>query len=257
MPGLRRGVAAPAAAGLADAHSRWPGDPLGGGALRRHGPRDGRRPQGAPASSRSVGRWAGCSPQRRAAGLRPVVLVPVPSRPGMARSRGHDPTYAIVREAARLLRGSGRAVTTARLLVSLGGVADQAGLDAAGRASNLAGSMSLPVERGPQAGRSAAPVRRLRRRPDHRCHRSRGPARAGVRGPPGRRDRRGRGHPATRARRVHQEGFFGATAFVVRPQRLASVHGVRPGPWLRRRDALDAQGIPTASRCQSQAKRST
>jgi predicted amidophosphoribosyltransferase len=35
-------------------------------------------------------------------------------------------------------------VTTSRLLVSLGGVADQAGLDAASRASNLAGSMACP-----------------------------------------------------------------------------------------------------------------
>jgi predicted amidophosphoribosyltransferase len=71
----------------------------------------------------------------------PVVLVPVPSRPGAARARGHDPTYTLTREATRLLRGRGLPVITARLLVSRGGVADQAGLDAAARSANLAGSM--------------------------------------------------------------------------------------------------------------------
>jgi len=70
-----------------------------------------------------------------------VVLVPVPSRPGSARARGHDPTDAITREAARLLRREGYAARRVRLLVSRGAVADQAGLDAAARAANLAGSM--------------------------------------------------------------------------------------------------------------------
>lgn len=74
----------------------------------------------------------------------PVALVPVPSRPGTSRARGHDPTDALTRAAGRLLRRRGFAVVTARLLVSRGGVADQAGLDAAARASNLAGSMCCP-----------------------------------------------------------------------------------------------------------------
>ena len=98
--------------------------------------------RGVFALRRPLGRLLAAATEPLVSGA--VVMVPVPSRPGMARSRGHDPTYAIVREAGRLLRGSGRDVTTARLLVSLGGVADQAGLDAAGRASNLAGSMSCP-----------------------------------------------------------------------------------------------------------------
>jgi predicted amidophosphoribosyltransferase len=76
-----------------------------------------------------------------------VLLVPVPSRPGTARDRGHDPTYALTRTAARLLRRAGYAATTTRLLVSRGGVADQAGLDAAARATNLAGSMHCPSAR--------------------------------------------------------------------------------------------------------------
>jgi predicted amidophosphoribosyltransferase len=74
----------------------------------------------------------------------PVLLVPVPSRPGSARARGHDPTWTLTRTAARLLRRTGRPVAARRLLVSRGGVLDQAGLDAAGRAANLAGSMWCP-----------------------------------------------------------------------------------------------------------------
>jgi predicted amidophosphoribosyltransferase len=74
----------------------------------------------------------------------PVVLVPVPSRPGTARARGHDPTYSLTRTAARVLRREGFSAMAARLLVSLGGVVDQAGLDAAARTANLAGSMACP-----------------------------------------------------------------------------------------------------------------
>jgi predicted amidophosphoribosyltransferase len=76
-----------------------------------------------------------------------VVLVPVPSRPGSARARGHDPTDAITRQAARLLRRQGYDARRVRLLVSRGAVADQAGLDAAARAANLAGSMYCPTAR--------------------------------------------------------------------------------------------------------------
>jgi predicted amidophosphoribosyltransferase len=77
----------------------------------------------------------------------PVLLVPVPSRPGAARARGHDPTDALTREASRLLRRDGYDARRARLLVSRGAVADQAGLDAAARALNLAGSMFCPTAR--------------------------------------------------------------------------------------------------------------
>ncbi len=77
----------------------------------------------------------------------PMVLVPVPSRPGSARARGHDPTDTMTRDAARLLRRQGYDARRARLLVSRGAVADQAGLDAAARADNLAGSMFCPTAR--------------------------------------------------------------------------------------------------------------
>ncbi len=76
----------------------------------------------------------------------PVVLVPVPSRPGSARARGHDPTGAIVRKAARLLRAEGYDVLAVPLLRSRPGVVDQAGLGAGERATNLAGSMHCPSE---------------------------------------------------------------------------------------------------------------
>ena len=74
----------------------------------------------------------------------PVVLVPVPSRPGATRRRGHDPTGALVTHAATVL-GRDRRVRVARLVVSRGGVADQGGLDARARAGNVAGSMRCPA----------------------------------------------------------------------------------------------------------------
>lgn len=75
----------------------------------------------------------------------PVVLVPVPSRPGSARRRGHDPTAAITARAARLLRSAGHDAVAVAVLRSRPGVLDQAGLGAAARAANLAGSMHCPT----------------------------------------------------------------------------------------------------------------
>jgi predicted amidophosphoribosyltransferase len=89
----------------------------------------------------------------------PVVLVPVPSRPGAVRQRGHDPTAAMVRTAARALARQGRDATAVRMLRLRPGVADQAGLDARRRAANLAGSMAA----------SSAVVRRVGERV-HRAH---------------------------------------------------------------------------------------
>jgi predicted amidophosphoribosyltransferase len=75
----------------------------------------------------------------------PLVLVPVPSRPGSSRRRGYDPTGALVRGAAGLLVRESYDALPAALLVSRGGVHDQAGLTATERAANLAGSMSCPA----------------------------------------------------------------------------------------------------------------
>lgn len=76
----------------------------------------------------------------------PVVLVPVPSRPGVTRGRGHDPTGRITARAARLLRRMQLDVSAMPLLRCRPGSVDQAGLGAAERAANLAGSMHCPVE---------------------------------------------------------------------------------------------------------------
>jgi len=83
-----------------------------------------------------------------------VLLVPVPSRRASVRSRGHDPTLDLVSAAAARLGTRDRPVRVARLLRCRPGVVDQAGLDAAARRANLAGSM---------AGR-VAEVRRWARR---------------------------------------------------------------------------------------------
>jgi predicted amidophosphoribosyltransferase len=81
---------------------------------------------------------------RRPAGT-PVVLVPVPSRRGVVRRRGHDPMLRVARECAGRLRRRGTDARVGRLLVPTGRVLDQAGLDATERAENLAGSLrSVP-----------------------------------------------------------------------------------------------------------------
>lgn len=72
----------------------------------------------------------------------PLLLVPVPSRPGAGRRRGYEATAALARTAARILRGE-RPVVLAPLLASRG-AADQAGLGAGDRAANMAGSMHCP-----------------------------------------------------------------------------------------------------------------
>lgn len=74
----------------------------------------------------------------------PLVLVPVPSRPGASRRRGYDPTGTLVRGAVRLLRRESYDALPAALLVSRGGVRDQKHLTSSDRAANLAGSMTCP-----------------------------------------------------------------------------------------------------------------
>lgn len=75
-------------------------------------------------------------------GTGPVLLVPVPSRGAVVRRRGHDPLLRITLRAASRLRGHGVPAGVGRLLRSVRVVDDQAGLGAAERGSNLAGSMA-------------------------------------------------------------------------------------------------------------------
>ena len=85
----------------------------------------------------------------------PVVLVPVPSRRSSVRARGFDSTRALAARAAGTLQAHGGPpmVSVAPLLRTRAGLQDQAGLDAAGRAANLAGALHCP----------AAALRRLAR----------------------------------------------------------------------------------------------
>jgi predicted amidophosphoribosyltransferase len=69
-----------------------------------------------------------------------VLLVPVPSRPGTVRQRGHEPTTNLTRFAASRITSLGHPAACVGLLRTRRGLADQAGLDAGARALNLAGA---------------------------------------------------------------------------------------------------------------------
>jgi predicted amidophosphoribosyltransferase len=87
-----------------------------------------------------------------------LVLVPVPSRPGSVRQRGHDPTTDLVRAAAARLTFLGVPSTCVPLLRTRPGLADQAGLDAAARALNLAGAVRVHAPALRRLARAARPL---------------------------------------------------------------------------------------------------
>ncbi len=87
-----------------------------------------------------------------------VVLVPVPSRPAVVRRRGHDPLLRMTRVAAATARAEGHRVRVLSLLRVRGRVADQAELDAAGRAANLAGRLAVRRTASAALAREAVPV---------------------------------------------------------------------------------------------------
>ena len=74
-----------------------------------------------------------------------LVLVPAPSRRAAVRARGHDPTLRMARRAAAVARDRGLGVSVAAVLRVSSRVRDQAGLDAAARAANLSGGLSVPA----------------------------------------------------------------------------------------------------------------
>lgn len=162
----------------------------------------------------------------------PVVLVPVPSRRRAVRQRGYDPTHALARAAAARLRARGSDVFVRRLLVPRRGVVDQAGLDARARSANLAGSLHCPSDAlrrlAARRGRVLVVVcddvitTGATAREAQRALEAVGLVVAGV--------------AAVAATRRHSPAALrdsGRDAFITGPERLASRHGVRPGPWLR------------------------
>jgi predicted amidophosphoribosyltransferase len=81
----------------------------------------------------------------------PVLLVPVPSSTAALRSRGRDHVRELTRRAVAELRAAGLPAEEARLLRRSGPVRDSAGLSAAARRANLAGTFrrdDAPPRRG-------------------------------------------------------------------------------------------------------------
>jgi predicted amidophosphoribosyltransferase len=87
-----------------------------------------------------------------------TVLVPVPSRPDVVRTRGHDPVLRFTRVAARRLRGRGGRVRVDQVLEQRGPVRDQACLGAVQRAANLDGSMGVRAAARAALARGGVPV---------------------------------------------------------------------------------------------------
>lgn len=82
----------------------------------------------------------------------PVVVVPVPSHRAVVRRRGDDRLHRVARCAVAALRAGGIPARLSSVLRTSRHPADQAGLTAAGRATNLAGAFVA------RAGRHAAPL---------------------------------------------------------------------------------------------------
>lgn len=80
-------------------------------------------------------------------GRPPLLLVPPPSSAARVRARGHDPLARIVSVAAHTLRSSGVPAVPLAALERVREVADQAGLSAADRSTNLSGAFRVRPRR--------------------------------------------------------------------------------------------------------------
>lgn len=87
-----------------------------------------------------------------------LLLVPVPSRPGVVRERGHDPMLRVARAAAGRLRAGGRRAEVVVLLRQRLPVGDQAGLTSGERAANLRDSLAVRADALRALGRRRRPV---------------------------------------------------------------------------------------------------
>jgi predicted amidophosphoribosyltransferase len=81
----------------------------------------------------------------------PLLLVPVPSSAAALRSRGRDHVRELAARAVAELRAAGVPAAEARLLRRAGRVRDSAGLSAAERRANLAGTFHLAAAPPPGA----------------------------------------------------------------------------------------------------------
>lgn len=83
---------------------------------------------------------------------RELWLVPAPTRRASARARGGDPVTAMARAAAATLAACGRPTGVAPCLYLARRARDSVGLDAAGRAANLAGAIRFEARASPPPG---------------------------------------------------------------------------------------------------------
>ena len=194
-------------------------------ALRRAARRAAGRRGRAAAAGAGAARWCWCRCRRGRA---------------CVRARGHDPTYALTARRPRLLRRR-RAATRRRAAAAQPRRVARPGrarTPPSGPPTSPGRCAARPAPLRRLAGAAAAGLGgRLRRRAHHRRHRPRGAA--GARGGRAARSPGSRRWPRPAGGRPVRARILGLTAFVAADDRLTSVHGVRPGPWLRRRGAPD------------------